>query len=446
LPSTFEHAVYNQNVFFVRDGDMGLKKVFDSGWEMGGLVGVQTLGHSSGQSPALAGTESRDWTVQVGGFVGRSIGPFRADIQAETDILNRHDGQEYTFKFAWPFHGSDWQFVPQIDVRYQTEEIVNYYFGVTEPEALPGRPAYSPGAATTYGVSVDISYRFHPKWYVSFTAAMDFLPEEITNSPIVDRDRVGRIVLGISYDAPAFVASNDRLDPLDFKSFSLSAGGYYVTAESNVDILGNIVDPNSDDSLGETKWVPTFDIAWRLRKFHRIEFSYLKLERSVSTTLDEPVVVQNQIFNAGETIARDFDTTLFKASYGFSLIQDSQKELTVLAGVHVAKIDYRTRGGGDSVDLNTTSYMPSMGAHLTVSPLQGWSGLFRLEYFNLTVNKHKGSMLHISAAGQYQISDHFAVGGGYMWYNQKINSDDQEFLGDYQFKYSGPTVFARARF
>jgi outer membrane protein len=446
LPSTFEHAVYNQNVFFIRDGNVGLRKILDSGWEMGGLVGVQTLGYNSSQSPELTGMSRRDWSVQLGGFVGRPIGPFRADVQAETDILNRHGGQEYTFKFAMPFQGKNWQFVPQIDVLYQTEEVVDYYFGVTEPEARPGRPAYSPGAATTYGLSADISYRFHPKWYVSLTAGMDFLPEEISNSPISGRDRIGRIVLSIAYDAPAFVSSNDQLDPLDFKSFSFGIGGYYATADSSVDVLGNPVNPNSDDSLGETKWAPIFDVAWRLRKYHRVEFSYLKLERSASTTLDEATVVRNQVFNAGETITRDFDTSLFKASYGFSLIQDSQKELTVLAGLQVTTIDDRTSGAGDSVDLSTTSYMPLIGAHLTVSPLQGWSGLFRLEYFNLTINEHEGSMLHVSAAGQYQISDNFAVGGGYMWYMQKITSDDSDFPGEIQLNYRGPTVFARARF
>ena len=68
-------------LFFVRDGDIGLRALFNNGWDIGAVVSVQTLGYGSGQSPALAGMSRRDWTIQGGAALGRHVGDYRFDLR-----------------------------------------------------------------------------------------------------------------------------------------------------------------------------------------------------------------------------------------------------------------------------------------------------------------------------------------------------------------------------
>jgi outer membrane scaffolding protein for murein synthesis (MipA/OmpV family) len=450
LPSTFDHPVFSDYTFYLRDGDFGLRKIFSNGWELAGVASLQTLGYGSGQSPALEGMRRRDWTIQMGASVGRMLGPVRLDLVGQTDVLGENGGQEYTFKLALPFRGDIWQLVPQIDAKYQSDDLVNHYFGVTEEEARPGRPAYAPGGATTLGASLNASLRINPKWYLTATASLDFLPDQISNSPIVDTERTARLWLGIAYDAPVFVAAHDELDPLDLSSFGFTLGAFYAQSESNVNLFG-LDESESKDLEGElnledASWIPVLSAVWRIRRYHRIELGYVSLNRKASLDLTGPLITGDVTFDAGEHLTAEFNTSIFKLMYGFSLIQDEQKELSILGGLHVTDVGYRVASSNNVIDASTTTVMPSIGAHFTVRPFEKWYALLRLEYFGMDVGQNSGDMVHFSVTGQYEMTDNMALGAGYLSYRQDITSSDPDFTGDYQFEYTGPTVYVRARF
>jgi outer membrane scaffolding protein for murein synthesis (MipA/OmpV family) len=450
LPSTFDHAILNEFAFYVRDGDFGLRKTYENGWQFGGVAKIQTLGYGTGESSTLDGMSRRDWTIQVGANVGRQFGPVRLDLMGQTDVLGEHDGQEYTFKLALPFVGRNWQLIPQFDALYQSDELINHYFGVTEQEARPGRPEYLPGGGTTLSASLHFSWRFHPKWYLTGSAQMDFLPDVIQDSPLVSRDRVGRLIVGVAYDAPLFVAAHDEMDPLDLASFDLGLGAFYVQSESNVDLLGSgsARDVDLEDELGLNAgtWAGFIDAVWRLRLYHRLELSLFELSRDATTDLDSPLEIGDIIFDAGDIVTTEFSTQIIRLAYGFSLIQDDQKELSLIGGVHITDVEYRNSSDNQVVDASTTAILPVVGVHLRVNPTNSWQALVRLEYYELDLSQHGGRMIDFSVAGQYQFTNNFAAGAGYSWYRQDINSKDPDFTGDFQFDYRGPVLYLRARF
>ena len=166
VPNSFTHPTITDDVFFIRDGYLGLRKVTDSGWKYGGVGKVQTLGYGSSPNDIFSGMSRRDWSVQVGGMFGKRHGPVSIDLFATTDLLNKHGGQEYELKLSYAFASERFQFVPQLNLQYQSDDLVNYYYGVKNSEARPGRPAYLPGAATTPGLGVDFAWKFHPIWHL----------------------------------------------------------------------------------------------------------------------------------------------------------------------------------------------------------------------------------------------------------------------------------------
>ena len=204
ITTTFDHAIQSDSTYFYRDGHIGLRTMTDSGWSAGVVANLQTLGHSSGDSEALEGMLRRSWTAQAGLTAGKRLGKWSFDIFTSWDVLDEHNGNETELKVARMFDAGRWQMVPQVEAVYQSGDLVRHYFGVESFEARSDRPEYQPGSAVTYSVGIDFSYRFHPRWYAILNTSVEWLPSEIRQSPIVDKDSLWRVTLGVAYDSGVF--------------------------------------------------------------------------------------------------------------------------------------------------------------------------------------------------------------------------------------------------
>jgi outer membrane protein len=447
LPSTFVPAVMTDHVFFVRDGDFGLRKVYPSGWRVGGTVKPMALGYTSNQSPILFGMSRRDWSLQGGITAGKTFGRLAVDVGANTDITGAHDGQEYSFKIAMPFSGERWNFVPQIGVRYQSDDIVNYYYGVTPPEATPGRPEYTPGSALIPRASVTLSYRFNPRWYMRLKASLDFTPDEITMSPIVDVDNASRIFVGIAYDAPVFTEFHESLDPFDHAKFELTLGAFFATMDSNTQVrnplLGNFA---SNTKVKDDDVYGLVDGKWRFTSHHRIEFSYFSLDSDATFTPVQPIDLRDTIFIAGDPMRAQLETKALRIGYAFSLQHDDQKELSVFGGVGITEVEFHAANSTENVSFSTNSTLPALGAQLRLVFKHKLSAEVKIEFLDMNFGKHDGSMMDFRLNAQYQMFERAALGIGYIFFRQDVDSGDESFPGDYAFTFSGPVAFIRARF
>ena len=448
-PTSYGNAVSSDETFFVRDGDFGLRALFDNGWDVGGVLSVQTLGYGSGQSPALVGMSRRDWTIQGGISVGRHVGDFRFDLVAQTDLLGEHDGQEYEFKFARVFEFDNYYFMPQVDATYQTSALVDHYFGVTEAEAIPGRPQYSPGSAVTWGASLEWSWRWHRHWYVTAKAGIEWLPGEIKNSPVVDRETTWSTLLQVAYDAPSMLELGSGRADVFGSGIEIRLGAFFVNADSKVFLTDGVgvasVNLESEFALDDSDVAVPFNLLWRINPFHRLELGYFELKRSGAGDLAAAVDIGDVSFPAGEFVDTGFDTRIIRFGYAFSLFHDAQKELAVFGGAHISDIKYRSASDTDDVQADTTATLPVLGADLVVNFTDRWSLGAELQFFVSDVNSYSGNLIDFGLSGQYAWLDRLTIGAGYRFYRQDIDSADENFFGDYRFEYRGPFVFINAR-
>ena len=446
-PTRFDPAIVTDDVFFIRDGDFGLRRRFGNGWDLAGVLSIQTLGYGSGQSPALAGMSRRDWTIQGGISTGREFGRYRFDIVAQTDLLDEHGGQEYEFKLARLFDRETYYWSPQVDITYQSSQLVNHYFGVAAAEELPDRPEYRPGAALTWGASLEWGWKWHRHWFVSASAKLEWLPSEIRNSPIVNEDTTWSFLMTFAYDAPAMIAMDGGRP--DVGGFELGFGAFFVDADSKVFLVGDAtdvpIDIESEFSVGDTEVSVPVNLVWRFGPFHRIELSYFELKRSGAGDLVVPVDVGDVTFEAGESVNTGFDTRIFRFGYAFSLLHDVQKELAIFGGAHVSDVSFRANGANDGARADTTAILPVLGADLMVNFTDSLSLGAELQIFVSDVNRYSGNLIDFSFFGQYTWSDRLATGFGYRYYRQDIDTADEDFFGDYRFEYRGPFVFIAAR-
>ena len=62
-----------------------------------------------------------------------------------------------------------------------------------------GRPQYDAGDSTGLTTGLRLNYRLDDRWSLMGMAFLEWLGDEITESPIVDKDYVASFLIGIMY-------------------------------------------------------------------------------------------------------------------------------------------------------------------------------------------------------------------------------------------------------
>ncbi len=76
---------------------------------------------------------------------------------------------------------------PGISAHWESEKVVNYYYGVRPDEVLPGRPAYQGRETMNWGAGLSADYRLTHSWSLLGDVRATYFGPGITDSPIVAR-------------------------------------------------------------------------------------------------------------------------------------------------------------------------------------------------------------------------------------------------------------------
>jgi len=166
----------------------------------GGLrLAYQRDGYDAGDSPALAGMEDRKASFW-GGVGGTWSNPF-AQVSAEwlADLSGHSRGQKLQAEVEHRFGLGRFALTPRLQAQWADSQVVDYYFGVRDAEALPNRPAYSPGAATSVGAGLRVDWLAGAHHALFLDVGATHVAGGISRSPIVDRSDSSQIALGYLY-------------------------------------------------------------------------------------------------------------------------------------------------------------------------------------------------------------------------------------------------------
>jgi hypothetical protein len=383
-------------------------------------------------------------------LAGRELGPVHADLFVTTDLLGEHGGQVYDLKLAWPFVWPDLQLVPQIELAQYSADYVDHYYGVTPAEATADRPAYSPGGALVLSAGFDLTWRFQPNWYFRASLSLDQLPDEITASPVVGIDKGWRGGIGIAYDTGNFVRLGQGAPGFSDSSFDASVEVFRMHAESVVTLPSSDADGGvrleKSSNLDDRDTALPVELTWRIGRYHALGLRYFELFRSGSTELLAPRLIDGEDFAAGDVLATRFATRVLRVDYGFAIFRDVQKELMVRAGVHVTRLELDIDGGTARVGGETNAILPLAGASLRANFTERLALHVALELFALDFDRYSGELSDLSFEGRYALTSTFDVGGGYRWYRESLESNDDSLAGDLEIEYRGPFVSITATF
>lgn len=166
------------------------------------LFGPRFMGYESGDAPILDGMQDRDWSVDGGlqfKWKVQQVDQLDFNLALVTDILGRYDGYEVDAGFRKIFSAKYYQVIPGLGVKWQSEELNEYYFGVRSSEAVAGRPEYSPDGGLHPYANLTVYTGFSKDWFVLIRGGVEWLSDEIKNSPLVDEQTVVSGMMGVAY-------------------------------------------------------------------------------------------------------------------------------------------------------------------------------------------------------------------------------------------------------
>ena len=183
--------------FFVDGRSVGYILNDNEELEFSVLAKPRLMGYEDDDSPVLAGMDDREWSIDAGLGLKWNNQFFTLSITALNDILNEHQGQEVNCMVSREF--KEGLFTPRAGVRYLSDDIVDYYYGVLGNEATPIRPVYTGDATVNYFCGFSVSMPIGEKWAVIGDFEYEGLGSEIEDSPIVDAEEIITYIIGAVY-------------------------------------------------------------------------------------------------------------------------------------------------------------------------------------------------------------------------------------------------------
>lgn len=124
------------------------------------------------------------------------------DIQLQllSDASFTHKGIEF-----WGSYGYQWSFqhlriAPSIGFHWKSRLLLDYYYGVRDEEATPGRPAYTATSGLQGFFRLSASYQLSNHWAIVGLAEYETLSRSVRQSPLVERSDLATLFIGIMYN------------------------------------------------------------------------------------------------------------------------------------------------------------------------------------------------------------------------------------------------------
>ena len=110
------------------------------------------------------------------------------EVELLADATGTSEGQELSLQYGYPLQIGKGQLTPNIGVTWQSDDLANYYYGTLPEEVARGVVNYKPDSVTVPYVGVSYFRPIGEKWSIMSFATYSRLPDELSGSPLLERD------------------------------------------------------------------------------------------------------------------------------------------------------------------------------------------------------------------------------------------------------------------
>lgn len=199
------------------------------------------------------GLEERKQSLDAGVQFGLKQKWGELKLDWVTDTLNRHNGSELRLAYRYRIEAGPWSFSPYISWNWQDDNLTNYYFGVSEAEATPERPAYLPGESQWVSLGMNTAWQLSDRIVLFGNVGFGGADSVVVDSPLVDEDSFSTAFVGGTYlfgnaRKPDYIMDEDRIGEWSWRvNYGYQADGNIVSEIDQGDFSKSTV---ADTNIG----------------------------------------------------------------------------------------------------------------------------------------------------------------------------------------------------
>lgn len=254
----------------------------------------------------------------------------------------------------------------------------------------------------------------------------------------------------------AMAAASASAQALDERVW-IEASGYFPGIETKVSVSrpgqpGSDIDVENDLGMDDTDTLPAVYAGWRFSPRWVLTGEYYALDREGSKSLSRTIDFDGVTYPIGVTIDSKLASNVYRATLGYSFLQNDRSELGAAIGLHATDFEIElageTQGGASAVVRNRTflAPMPTLGVYGTyeATPRVILNG--RVDFLSLELDEYSGGITNAQASVSYRITPMFSAGLAYRYVAYDLQAEKTDFVADIDYNFSGPSVFARVSF
>ncbi len=156
---------------------------------------------SDSHSDAMRQLKNRRSTLMTGlSYSHDSIGMGRFETTLATDSLDTSNGFHWSSSWSYPVQFGLLSVEPALGFNWNDRKFNKYYYGISTEEAQrSGLRKYTPDESVTPYAELNVNYTLTENWNIYGGARYTLLPDEVKNSPMVEKDSLLSLWTGFSY-------------------------------------------------------------------------------------------------------------------------------------------------------------------------------------------------------------------------------------------------------
>ena len=239
----------------------------------------------------------------------------------------------------------------------------------------------------------------------------------------------------------------------------LDVGGYVPAVDTRLRVdraggSGTVLDLEDDLDFEDRPILPYALLNLRLGQRWRIEGEYFVIDRDKTTVIDRELEIGDSVFPINTTVNSFFDTDVYRLSVGYSFLKRPNAEMGAMLGAHVTTFDFGISAIGENIErveaaADTLAPLPTIGLYGSYAFSPRWLMQGRVDYFTLEYEEYSGNFLNFNVGLEFQLAKHVGLGAGYRYVDLEftaektlsVGSVSDDFSGEFQYHYSGPTLY-----
>ena len=451
--TSFRHSAFTDDWLLIRGENLGFRYITDNDWELGLVGRIQTLGLGVTDNDELLGLKEREWAVEAGPLIGWRGSPVHVQIRSYWEVPNRHSGSTSEIELSLPREFRRGHFVPSLRISRMSDDYADYYFGVSAGEASASRPEYRARSATNAWLGFTLGYELTPRWLLKSTVGVEFLDSEISDSPIVERDRQWGGSVGIAYNADLFqprsYSGTEASRAIEFRMAAFNGNIETQVERDGPDgQRGDELDLEDNLGVADRQTMTKFDLFFRTAFYHRLQVGYFELSRNSPATLQRGVNFGEQAYLSGTAVTTSTELELWRFGYSYFLIDAPPEEVYSADAVGSSRFELGLTA--DSEERTETARvdasLPTLGVHGSVALGSHWQLSADIDVFLLDADRYEGYMAYLGLNLERELGKHFSAGVGYDYYGMHLSSRDEGLRGVFEMRFFGPKLYLSTRF